>query len=350
MSAQHYQFDPNDVGEQIKRLAWRYRRVIAVVAVVALVVLVLSGSVFYSVPADSEAVVLRFGRYARSAEPGLRTKLPWPIESAYVVPVQRVRTLEFGFETLEPGQRTRYAAETDEHLQTARMLTGDLNLAHVEWIVQYRIKNARDYLFNIGGGRPGERLGTPVAETIRDVSEAVMRRLVGDASVDEVITIAREEIAAQAKLQTQKMLDGFGAGVRVVTVKLQAATPPESVKDAFDEVNRARQRKERVVNEAEGERNRQVPAARGRRDQAISEAEGYRERVVMQATGQANAFLSRLAEFEKAPEITRKRLYLEAMQDILTQVEGKLVVDESIRSLLPLLEMGEQLQGRKEAR
>jgi membrane protease subunit HflK len=146
------------------------------------------------------------------------------------------------------------------------------------------------------------------------------------------------------------MLDGFGAGVRVVTVKLQAATPPESVKDAFDEVNRARQRKERVVNEAEGERNRQVPAARGRRDQAISEAEGYRERVVMQATGQANAFLSRLAEFEKAPEITRKRLYLEAMQDILTQVEGKLVVDESIRSLLPLLEMGEQLQGRKEAR
>ena len=174
----------------------------------------------------------------------------------------------------------------------ARMLTADLNLAHVEWVVQYRIKNPEHYLFKIGGGRRGNPVSN-AHDLIGDVSEAVMRRITGDASVDSVITIGREQIASDAKEEMQQMLDGFEAGIRIEGVKLQSATPPEPVKDAFDAVNRAKQSKERVVNEAKGERNRLIPAARGKRDRAIAEAEGYALRVKMEAQGRANAFLSR---------------------------------------------------------
>lgn len=166
-----------------------------------------------------------------------------------------------------------------------------------------------------------------------------MRRLVGDVSVDHVITIGRDQIAGDAKVQVQEMLDGFETGIDVVTVKLQAATPPDEVKDAFDQVNRARQIKERMVNDALKERNRQIPAARGERDGAISKAEGYKERVVKEMTGRANAFLARLEEYEKSPEVTRTRLYLEAMEKVLLQVEHKIVLDESIRGVLPLLQL-----------
>jgi membrane protease subunit HflK len=305
------------------------------------------GNVFYSVEADSEGVVLRFGKYSDTTLPGLHMKWPWPIETVVVVPVQKIQTLEFGFTTARPGQVTQYAPQTREHEMMARMLTGDLNLAHVEWIVQYRIKDAQHYLFRIGGHR---EIGFAVESTIRNAAEAVLRKLVGDRSVDEVITRGREEIASEAKREIQDMLDSFEAGVEVVTVKLQSATPPEAVKDAFDAVNRARQNKERVVNEARGERNRVIPAARGQRDRAISEAEGYRERVVPEITGRADAFLAQLAEYEKAPEVTRTRLYLEAMEEILTHVDGITVIDESVRGLLPLLNLdtaGLPTEGRK---
>jgi membrane protease subunit HflK len=293
-------------------------------------------SVFYSVEADSEAVVLRFGKYSKTTLPGLHTKWPWPIDTVMVVPVQQIQTLEFGFGTIRPGQVTRYAQQTPDHKTMARMLTGDLNLAHVEWIVQYRIKDAQHYLFRIGGHRSNK---VAVENTIRNAAEAVLRKLVGDRSVDEVITRGREEIASEAKREIQEMVDNFEAGVEVVTVKLQSATPPEAVKDAFDAVNRARQNKERVVNEARGERNRVIPAARGQRDRVISEAEGYRERVVPEMTGRANAFLAELAEYEKAPEVTRTRLYLEAMEETLAQVDGITVIDESVRGLLPMLNL-----------
>jgi len=293
-------------------------------------------TVFYSVEADSEGVVLRFGKYSDTTPPGLHSKWPWPIETAIGVPVHKIQTLEFGFGTLRPGQVTQYAPSTSEHETMARMLTGDLNLAHVEWIVQYRIKDAQDYLFRIGG-HPDIRVA--VESTIRNAAEAVMRQLVGDRSVDEVITRGREEIAAEAKRGIQEMLDNFEAGVEVVTVKLQSATPPDAVKDAFDAVNRARQNKERVVNEARGERNRVIPAARGQRDRVISEAEGYSERAVLEMTGRTNAFLAQLIEYEKAPEVTRTRLYLEAMEEALAQVDGITVIDESVRGLVPLLNL-----------
>lgn len=325
--------------DEVKFMVWdyyrRYRRPVRFVIGALLAVWVL-GSVFYQVDAESEGVVLRLGAYERTTQPGLHGKFPWPIETVSIVPIRLVQTLEFGFETILPGRITQYARPTPELEAVARMLTGDLNLAHVEWIVQYRIKDAKDYLFQIGGG-PSSKMA--VEDAIQDVSESVMRKYVGDASVDEVITIGRDQIASDAKIEIQKMLDGYKAGIEIVTVKLQAATPPEEVKDAFDEVNRARQNKERVVNEARGERNRMIPAARGRRDQMISEAEGYKERVIRETQGQAHAFLAQLAEFEKAPEVTQIRLYLAAMEEILGHAERKVVIDESIRGVLPLLNL-----------
>ncbi|NIA07424.1 MAG: FtsH protease activity modulator HflK [Actinobacteria bacterium] len=332
-------FDPSEfpIGDYWRR----YHRHIGIGAVVIFAIVVIS-SIFYQVDADSEGVLLRFGKYVKTTEPGLHAKLFWPIEEVHVVPVQMIQSLEFGFATITPGRVTRYARGTEEQAAIARMLTGDLNLAHVEWVVQYRIKDAYNYLFKIGGNTDSARA---VNDTIRSVSEAVMRKLVGDASVDEVITIGRDQIASDAKLEIQEMLNKFNTGVEVVTVKLQSATPPDAVKDAFDEVNRAKQNKERVINEARGERNRQIPAARGKRDQAISEAEGYRERVVKTTTGRVNAFLAQLAEYEKAPEVTRTRLYLETMEEILSAVDSKIIIDESVRGLLPFLNIGADAAG-----
>jgi len=327
--------DMNEIEFLLRDFYNRYRGRIRL-AIVVLLVLWIMGSVFYQVDAESEGVVLRLGKYVRTSQPGLHGKLPWPIESVSKVPIRLIQTLEFGFATARPGRVTQYSPMTRNQETIARMLTGDLNLAHVEWIVQYRIKDAKDYLFQIGG-TPDSKLA--VEDTIRDVSESVMRELVGDASVDEVITIGRDQIASDAKVKMQKMLNQYKAGVEIVIVKLQAATPPEEVKDAFDEVNRARQNKERVVNEAMGERNRMVPAARGQKDRIISEAEGYRERIVRETTGRTNAFLAQLTEFEKAPEVTQTRLYLSAMEEILAQAESKMVIDESIRGLLPLLNL-----------
>jgi len=316
---------------------------------------------FYRVDASEQGVVLRFGAHVRTVEPGLQMKLPFPIESVYTVPVRSIQSEEFGFQTVSPGRSTVYARKTSEMQDVADMLTGDLNLSHVEWIVQYRIDDPYKSLFNAGGDDgnwPDLRtltksgINPAIPDTIRDVSETVMRKLVGDRSVDSVLTLGREEIAAAAKRDIQKMLDGYEIGVAIVTVKLQTTAPPDSVKDAFQEVNRARQNKERVVNQAEGERNRQIPAARGKRDQMISEAEGYQEKVILETKGLVSAFESKLAEYEKAREITRKRLYLEAMEEVLSSVGQKTIIDDSVNQMLPILNVNSApptnpLRGRK---
>lgn len=324
----------------------RYLPQIGILLLIA-VVLMMSMTIFYRVEASDEGVVLHFGEHRDTTLPGLHWKLPWPIEKVYKVPVQRIQTLEFGFATMRAGRTTEYASPSAEYLAVSEMLTGDLNLATVEWIVQYRIKDAHEFLFNIGGAQEAARTSLPsgessdvnpaVPDTIRNVSESVMRKLVGDTSVDAILTLGREEIADNAKLQIQEMLDKFNAGVEIVTVKLQSTAPPEMVKDAFEEVNRARQNRERVVNEAEGERNRQIPAARGKRDQLISEAEGYKQRVILSTRGKINAFLDQWAEYEKAKEVTELRLYLTAVEDVLLQVGSKTIIDESLEGPLPLL-------------
>ena len=320
----------------------------ALLALITLVGFALYSS-FYRVDASEQGIVLRFGKHVRTVEPGLQMKLPWPIENVFTVPVRRVQSLEFGFRTESAGRRTQYAESNSQTDDVADMLTGDLNLAHVEWIVQFKIGDAPNSLFNIGGesrmfgdfmsSLRSTDINPAIPDVIQDVSETVMRKLVGDRSVDSVLTMGRVEIAEQAKLEIQAMLDAYESGVEIITVKLQTTSPPELVKDAFQEVNRARQNKERIVNEAEGERNRQIPAARGKRDQMISEAEGYGNRIVLETQGRVDAFKDMLAEYEKSPEITRQRLYLEAMQEVLSQVGDKTIIDESVNQMLPILNL-----------
>lgn len=337
-------FNPEDISREAL-LKWvPYGFFIAI----ALLVLWLAQSVFYRIEASDEGVVLRFGKQISRVPPGLHFKLPWPIDHVYKVPVQRIQTLEFGFETTRPGRFTEFAPASSDDLAVAEMLTGDLNLGHVEWIVQYRVDDPISYLFHLGGSAEdlqyrsgfGSDVNPAVPDTISDVSESVMRKLVGDSSIDFVLTIGREQIAKQAQAMIQEELNGFAAGIDIVTVKLQTTSPPtNAVQDAFQEVNRARQKKERVVNEALGKRNSKLPAARGAKDKAIAEAEGYQNRIILETTGRINAFLAQLAEYEKAPEVTRKRLYLEAMERILAQSGNKTVIDESVRGVLPLLNL-----------
>lgn len=350
-------FDLNDIQwDQVSR----WIRVALVVATVALL-LFIAQSMFYGIEASDEGVVLRFGEHRETVQPGLHWKWPWPIETVYKVPVQRIQTLEFGYKSDQPGRRTRYAPTSANDLGVAEMLTGDLNLGLVEWIVQYRVKDSMRYMFEVGGTEgigadvlPSGVVSDPnpaVPDTIRDVSESVMRKLVGDSSIDYVLTIGRDQIAKDAEKLIQEELDGFKMGIDVVTVKLQTTSPPTTkVQDAFQEVNRARQQKERVINEARGERNSKIPAARGARDRAITEAEGYQDRIVLQTTGKINAFLAQLAEYEKAPEVTKMRLYLEAMEEILAAVGSKTIIDESVRGVLPLLNLNQNTKPDADAK
>ena len=339
-------FDPENIPwQEISKWIWLVWVGLAV-AGVGLVGM----TMVYGVEASDEGVVLRFGKTLKRVEPGLHFKLPWPIETVYKVPVQRIQTLEFGFETQRPGRQTRYAPTSKDDLAVSEMLTGDLNLGNVEWIVQYRVSDPEQYLFKVGNTEVIDRralasgalseVNPAVPDAIRDISESVMRKLVGDSSIDYVLTIGRDKLAKEAEALIQKELDDFEAGVDVVTVKLQTTSPPTAkVQDAFQEVNRARQKKERVVNEAQGERNSKIPAARGLREKMIAEAEGYKNRVELVAAGKVNAFLAQLAEYEKAPDVTRKRLYLEAMQEILGKVGSKTIIDESVQGMLPVLNL-----------
>ncbi|MDP6444081.1 MAG: FtsH protease activity modulator HflK [Pirellulaceae bacterium] len=319
---------------------------------VLLLILLACFSMVYRVEASDEGVVLRFGEKVATVPPGLHFKMPWPVDTVYKVPVQRIQSLEFGFETTSPGRKTRYAPQTTDSLAVAEMLTGDLNLGHVEWVVQYRVKDPMNFLFKVGSTEKVERLpsGTDhdvnaaVPDTISDVSESVVRKLVGDSSIDYVLTIGREQLAKEAETLIQEELDGFEAGIEIITVKLQTTSPPTTnVQDAFQEVNRARQKKEQVVNEAIGERNSKIPAARGAKDKAIAEAEGYENRAVLETNGQVNAFLAQLTEYQIAPDVTRKRLFLEAMEEVLTNAGGKTIIDESVKGVLPVLNLNQDL-------
>ncbi|MDP6553802.1 MAG: FtsH protease activity modulator HflK [Pirellulaceae bacterium] len=343
----HRPFDPGRVSpEQIRKVLRA-----AMIGLVVLLVLFIGRTMLYRIEASDEGVVLRFGEHHKTVSPGLHGKLPWPIDEVYKVPVQRIQSLEFGFETTRPGRHTAYAQDEDD-LAVAEMLTGDLNLGHVEWIVQYRISDPLGYLFKLADteNRPGgflsgrSEVNPAVPDTIRDISESVMRKLVGDSSIDYVLTIGRQQLAKNAETLIQEELDGFESGVDIVTVKLQTTSPPTvKVQEAFQEVNRARQEKEKVVNEALGERNSIIPAARGQRDKAIAEAEGYESRVVLETNGRVNAFLAQLTEYEKAPDVTRQRLYLEAMEEILSQAESLTIIDESVRGILPVLNLDESV-------
>ncbi len=290
--------------------------------ILALLVAALTG--FYTVGAESEGVVLRFGKFLTTAEPGLHFKLPWGIDTVTILPTRRQLKLEFGFTT--PGYTNAVQGGPNPEEEKS-MVTGDLNAALVEWVVQYRIEDPRKYLFDVRD--PGQ--------TLRDISEAAMREVVGDRTVDELITIGRQDIEVSALGRMQDLAKLYGLGVRVDQVQLKNVNPPRQVQASFNEVNKAQQDRENAVNVATGEYNKAVPKARGQADQTIRAAEGYRFKRINEAEGDVAGFSAILAQYLKAPDITRTRLYLETMGEILPQVGQKTVIDESMRQLLPIL-------------
>jgi membrane protease subunit HflK len=296
------------------------------IAVVGILGLWLLASGFYTIDADEVGVIQRFGKYIRTTDPGLHLKIPLGVEAVKKVKVQRVFKEEFGFRTAQAGVQTRYVEGS--LLEESLMLTGDLNSAVVEWIVQYRIKDPVKYLFHVRN----------VEETLRDVSQSVMQLVVGDRSVDEVIVLSRSEIEDDALQLTQKSLDEFETGLDVVTVKLQDVNPPEPVQPAFNEVNQARQEKERIINEAMEAYNKVIPQARGQAEQTLRQAEGYATNRVNRARGDAEKFLAVWREYTKARDVTRRRIYLETMLEIMPKLNNIYVVDEAQKGLIPLLQ------------
>jgi membrane protease subunit HflK len=294
-------------------------------AIAAVLVAFMTG--YYQVEPDEVGVVQRFGAYVRTTEPGPHLKIPFA-ESVTKVPVQRQLKLEFGFRSAVSGERSQFAT-TPETLAEAVMLTGDLNVAVVEWIVQFRIRDARAFLFNV----------RDVPETFRYMSEAAMRQVVGDHSVDEVLTIGREAIALMAKEELQRLCNLYEIGIEVQQLVLQDVNPPDPVKPAFNEVNQAIQEKERAINDAWAEYNKAVPRARGEAEQAIRAAEGYAVERVNNAQGDARRFEAFYEEYRKAPVVTRKRIYLETMGTLIPKAGRKLVLDENARGILPLLQL-----------
>ena len=297
---------------------------------ILLAVLVLIGigtwTAYYTVPSDSVAVVQRFGRYQTEVPPGLHFKLPLGIDVATIVPVKRQLKQEFGFATT--GATDPYQLPRDAKQET-QMVTGDLNAALVEWVVQYRISDPAKFLFHAREPRL----------ILRDVSESVMREVVGDRTVDEVITIGRQEIEAEALTKMQALAAKYALGTSIDQVQLKNINPPEPVQASFNEVNQAQQEKEKLINEARRDYNKVIPLANGEKDQRIREADGYRLKRINEAQGDAARFSALLAEYIKAPAVTRRRIYIETLQDVMPGVRSKIIVDERARSILPFLNL-----------
>lgn len=299
----------------------------------AFIILALVGisiwSSYYTVPSDSVAVVQRFGMQLKEVPPGLHFKFPLGIDKATIVPVKRQLKQEFGFST--PGARDRYQGARDGSRET-QMVTGDLNAALVEWVVQYRISDPVKYLFEVR--EPGE--------TLRYVSESVMREVVGDRTVDEVITIGRQEIEIDALVKMQELSSKYVMGISIDQVQLKNINPPKPVQESFNEVNQAQQSKEKLINEARREYNKVIPLAEGEKDQRIREADGYRLKRINEAEGDTARFNALFTEYRKAPEVTRRRIYIETMQSVMPDIQSKILVDDEMRGLLPLLNISAQ--------
>ena len=302
-------------------------RQIALGIVIALAVYV-GYSSFYTVSAESVGVVQRFGHYHYVVDPGLHFKIPFGVDQVVQVPVKRQLKEEFGFGT--PGATfTRQMSDPMEWKLETTIVTGDLNAALVEWVIQFRIENAFDFLFKVRD--PGDAL--------RDISESVMREVVGDRTVDEVLTIGRQDIEANAQTKMQEVVNLYEMGLRIDQVQLKNVNPPKPVKASFDEVNEAQQERERMINVARGEYNKAVPQARGTAERSIQAGEGYAIQRVNRAEGDAAKFDALLAEYIKAPGVTKRRLYLETLQEVLPVVKNKIVLDDKAASVLPLLQL-----------
>jgi membrane protease subunit HflK len=279
------------------------------------------------------AIVQRFGKYHAEIPPGLHFRIPFGIDATTLVPVKRQLKQEFGFTT--PGASDPFQSPTDGRRET-EMVTGDLNAALVEWVVQYRISDPRKFLFEV----------REPSATLRYVSESVMREVVGDRTVDEVITVGRQEIESEALTRMQALATKYALGISIDQVQLKNINPPLPVQASFNQVNQAQQEKERIINEARREYNRVIPLAEGEKDQRVREADGYRLRRINEAEGDAARFTALLAQYRAAPEVTRRRIYIETMQMVLPGIQSKIIIDRSTTGILPLLNLDRQAGDR----
>jgi membrane protease subunit HflK len=323
------------------RQYWQGFRAGPIIGLVVLVVaLIFLWSSWFTVQPEETGIVQRFGKMVRTAGPGLHFKWPYGIETVRLIPTARVLKEEFGFRSLAsaPGQRTQYTGN-QAYKNESLMLTGDLNVIDVQWIIQYRIEDPIRYLFQV----------RDAPKTIRDITEAVMRRVVGNRIGSDVLTIGRVAVSTEAKEEIQQILNAYETGVRLVTVELQDVTPPDPVKPAFNEVNEARQDRERTINQAQEQANREIPKAGGEAAGSIREAEGYAIERVNRARGEATRFQAILAEYQQAPEVTRRRLHLEAMGRFMTDMKGLYIVDSDQKAMVPwmALESGPTASGPK---
>lgn len=297
--------------------------------VVAILALWGVGSVFYTVQPEERGVVKRFGEVVKIADPGLHFKLPFGIDSVQLVATERVLKQEFGFRTagVDAGGASQYDGGdfTDESL----MLSGDLNIIDVEWVVQYRIADPMKYIYSM----------REPTRTLRDLSESVMRRAVGNRLGSEVLTTGRVEISNLVRDEVQEAMERYETGIHIVTVELQDVVPPRAVQPAFNEVNEARQERERMINEAQKQANQQLPLARGQANRAIAEAEGYATERVNQALGETARFSAILAEYRTAPEVTRTRMYLETLNEVLPRIGSVVVQQKGQISPVPLINL-----------
>ncbi len=304
--------------------------------VIAFLLLSVAFTSFYQVEQEEEAVVLRFGRYIKTEQPGLRFKLPLGIDVVHRLAVRRQLKQEFGFATTGATNPSQWSSPAEQE-QEKQMVTGDLNSALVEWVIQYRIDEPTEYLFNVRNAD----------ETLRDASESVMRQVVGDRTVDEVITVGRQEIESECLKLMQELVTKYEMGLNINQVQLKNVNPPRAVQASFNEVNQAQQEREKAINVANGQYNREVPRARGEAEQQISEAQGYATQRVNEAEGDVAKFNALFTEYQKAPEVTRRRIYLETLQVVIPQLGRKVIVDEDARQVLPLLQLDQSSAPKK---
>lgn len=316
-------------GEEIRLPSINKNHII--LALIVLGILLLLVTSFYTIKTDEVGVIKRFGAFSRITDSGLHLKLPFGIESVTKIKgSQYIFREEFGYRTTKPGIRTQIRRDASLLFESL-MLTGDLNIATVEWVVQYRIKNPKDYLFNVRN----------VTKTIRDVSESVTRQIIGDHSVDEVIILMRTEIAILIKQEMQKILDRYETGIDIETVELQDVNPPEKVKPSFNEVNEARQEMEKMINQAWEAYNKVIPKAKGEAEKTIRQAEGYELNRINRAQGDAQKFNSIYRAYRLSKDVTKRRLYLEMMTEILPKIDKKYIIDKDQKGLLQLLQLQE---------
>ncbi len=311
-----------DVSPQRPQFSIKPKYVVTVVIIVAVIAMVMSS--FFVVDQTEQAVVLRFGKVNRIVGPGLQFKVPLGIEKNYNVPTQRVQKMEFGFRTQQAGINTTYSG--GDYPEESIMLTGDLNIVDVEWIIQYRISEPIDWLFNVEYRQ----------QTIRDISQSIINQLVGDRAILDVIGSERANIEQQGQDKMQDRFDQYGLGITVTTVKLRNIVPPKGeVQDAFEDVNKAVQDMNRLINEGKEQYNQQIPKARGQAQQLIQEAQGYAAERVNNAQGDVARFVSVLDRYEESPAVTRTRLYIETIEELFSNDEDTDLIDRGLENFIP---------------